>query len=122
MAEGVARGDASPSTSRPKPATARGRTSASGDLLGADAGVRLLIDDGKLVLRVAKINRSFETVVEVGGPLSSRKGVNLPDMIIDSPPLTEKDKSDLAFALDAGVDWVALSFVQRANDILDARR
>ena len=85
-------------------------------------GARLLIDDGKLVLRVAKIKAdSFDTVVEVGGPLSSRKGVNLPDMVIDSPPLTEKDKSDLAFALDAGVDWVALSFVQRASDILDAK-
>ena len=64
-----------------------------------------MIDDGKLVLRVAKINAdSFDTVVEVGGPLSSRKGVNLPDMVIDSPPLTEKDKSDLAFALDAGIE------------------
>ena len=85
-------------------------------------GARLLIDDGKLVLRVTKIaTSSFETMVEVGGPLSSRKGVNLPDMVIDSPPLTEKDRSDLAFALDAGVDWVALSFVQRASDILDAK-
>ena len=85
-------------------------------------GARLLIDDGKLVLRVTAIdNDSFTTTVEVGGPLSSRKGVNLPDMVIDSPPLTDKDHDDLAFALDHGVDWVALSFVQRASDILDVK-
>ena len=85
-------------------------------------GARLLIDDGKLVLRVTTINDdSFTTMVEVGGPLSSRKGVNLPDMVIGSPPLTEKDHADLAFALECGVDWVALSFVQRASDILDVK-
>lgn len=85
-------------------------------------GARLLIDDGKLVLRVTGIgNDSFTTEVEVGGPLSSRKGVNLPDLILDSPPLTEKDKSDLAFALECGVDWVALSFVQRARDVIEAK-
>ena len=85
-------------------------------------GARLLIDDGRLVLRVTSIaNDSFTTTVEVGGPLSSRKGVNLPDLVLESPPLTEKDHADLAFALDHGVDWVALSFVQRARDILDAK-
>ena len=85
-------------------------------------GARLLIDDGKLVLTVTAIGAdSFTTTVEVGGPLSSRKGVNLPDMVIGSPPLTEKDHEDLGFALDHGVDWVALSFVQRASDILDAK-
>ena len=85
-------------------------------------GARLLVDDGKLVLRVTGIaDHSLATVVEVGGPLSSRKGVNLPDAVLDSPPLTEKDHADLAFALDHGVDWVALSFVQRASDILDAK-
>ncbi|MEK9558501.1 MAG: pyruvate kinase, partial [Alphaproteobacteria bacterium] len=85
-------------------------------------GARLLIDDGKLVLRVTAIDTdSFTTIVEVGGPLSSRKGVNLPDMVIGSPPLTEKDHGDLAFALDHDVDWVALSFVQRASDILDVK-
>ena len=87
-----------------------------------EPGARLLIDDGKLVLRVTSIgNDSFTATVEVGGPLSSRKGVNLPDMVLDSPPLTDKDHADLAFALDHGVDWVALSFVQRASDILDAK-
>ncbi|MEC7156257.1 MAG: pyruvate kinase, partial [Pseudomonadota bacterium] len=49
------------------------------------------------------------------------KGVNLPDLVLDSPPLTEKDRSDLAFALDCGVDWVALSFVQRARDVIEAK-
>lgn len=85
-------------------------------------GARLLIDDGKLVLRVTSIgDDSFTTKVEVGGPLSSRKGVNLPDLILDSPPLTEKDMSDLDFALECGVDWVALSFVQRARDVIEAK-
>ena len=73
-------------------------------------------------MRVTRIaGDSFDTIVEVGGALSSRKGVNLPDLVLDSPPLTDKDHADLAYALDAGVDWVALSFVQRASDILDAK-
>lgn len=85
-------------------------------------GARILVDDGRLVMRVTRIaSDSFDTTVEVGGVLSSRKGVNLPDLVLDSPPLTEKDHADLAYALDAGVDWVALSFVQRASDILDAK-
>ena len=85
-------------------------------------GARLLIDDGKLVLRVKSIGAdSFTTTVEVGGPLSSRKGVNLPDLVLASPPLTEKDRSDLAFALDCGVDWGALSFVQRAREVIEAK-
>ena len=68
-----------------------------------EPGARLLIDDGKLVLRVTSIGSdSFTTTVEIGGPLSSRKGVNLPDMVLDSPPLTDKDHDDLAFALDHG--------------------
>ena len=85
-------------------------------------GARILVDDGRLVMRVTRIaGDSFDTIVEVGGALSSRKGVNLPDLVLDSPPLTDKDHADLAYALDAGVDWVALSFVQRASDILDAK-
>lgn len=85
-------------------------------------GARLLIDDGRLVVKVVRIaNDHFEAEIIVGGALSSRKGVNLPDLVLDSTPLTEKDYADLDFALDAGVDWVALSFVQRASDVLEAR-
>jgi pyruvate kinase len=86
-------------------------------------GARLLMDDGKLAFRVTTIrDDSFDAEVLTGGPVKSRKGVNLPDILLDTRPLTEKDIADLEFALDQGVDWVALSFVQRASDIIDARR
>ena len=85
-------------------------------------GTRLLMDDGKLVFKVVSVDRqSFDAEVVVGGPLKSRKGVNLPDIILDTTPLTEKDLADLAYALEKGVDWVALSFVQRASDVIVAR-
>ncbi|MGB2069961.1 MAG: pyruvate kinase, partial [Candidatus Puniceispirillaceae bacterium] len=86
-------------------------------------GARLLMDDGKLAFRVTTIrDDSFDAEVLTGGPVKSRKGVNLPDILLDTRPLTEKDIADLEFALEQGVDWVALSFVQRASDIIDARR
>jgi len=84
---------------------------------------RLLLDDGKLVLRV--IEHTPDTIVtrvEVGGALSNSKGLNVPDMVLPLAALTDKDRSDLAFALDQGVDWVALSFVQRPEDLAEARR
>ncbi len=85
-------------------------------------GARVLMDDGKLVLKVVSLGTdSFVAEVVTGGPVRSRKGVNLPDVVLPSKPLTEKDLSDLDFALAQGVDWVALSFVQRASDMLDAR-
>ncbi len=85
-------------------------------------GARLLMDDGKLVFRVVSVDtKKFVADVLVGGPLKSRKGVNLPDMILDTTPLTPKDLDDLNYALDKGVDWVALSFVQRASDVIAAR-
>lgn len=85
-------------------------------------GARLLMDDGKLVFKVISVaDISFDAEVIVGGPLKSRKGVNLPDIILDTSPLTEKDLADLDFALDKGVDWVALSFVQRSSDVIAAR-
>ncbi len=87
-----------------------------------DPGQRLLLDDGRIRLRVLEVAAdSAETVVEVGGPLSNRKGVNLPEAVLPLPPLTEKDKRDLAFALDLGVDWIAQSFVQTAADVAAAR-
>ena len=86
-------------------------------------GARLLLDDGKLSLRVvAHDGDRIETVVEVGGTLSDRKGLNVPDVVVPVPALTEKDRSDLAFACQAGVDWIALSFVQRPEDLMEARR
>ena len=85
-------------------------------------GARLLMDDGKLVFRVVSVNaKKFVADVLVGGPLKSRKGVNLPDMTLDTTPLTPKDLDDLNYALDKGIDWVALSFVQRASDVIAAR-
>ena len=85
-------------------------------------GARLLMDDGKLVFRVVSVDtRKFVADVLVGGHLKSRKGVNLPDMTLDTTPLTPKDLDDLNYALDKGVDWVALSFVQRASDVIAAR-
>ncbi len=84
---------------------------------------RLLLDDGKLVLRVVKVGADkIETRVEVGGVLSNHKGLNVPDVVVPLAALTDKDQSDLAFALDQGVDWIALSFVQRPEDLATARK
>lgn len=86
------------------------------------AGTELLLDDGKLRLRVDACGPDFaETTVLVGGTLSDRKGVNVPGVLLPISPLTEKDRADLAFGLSLGIDWVALSFVQRPEDINEAR-
>ena len=86
-------------------------------------GSRLLLDDGKLVLRVTdKTDDAITTRVEVGGALSNQKGLNVPDVVVPLAALTAKDRSDLAFALDQGVDWIALSFVQRPEDLAEARK
>ncbi len=82
----------------------------------------LLLDDGKIRLRVEGCGTDHaDTVVIVGGVLSDRKGVNVPGVILPISPLTDKDRRDLAFGLELGVDWVALSFVQRPEDIAEAR-
>ncbi|WP_420349284.1 pyruvate kinase [Pelagibius sp.] len=87
------------------------------------AGTVLLIDDGKLRLEVAESTPDYAiTKVVTGGPLRDRKGVNLPGVILPISPLTDKDRKDLDFALDLGADWVALSFVQRPEDLTEARR
>ena len=84
---------------------------------------RLLLDDGKLVLRVTEIGPDhIVTKVEVGGMLSNRKGLNVPDVVIPIAALTEKDRSDLAFALEQGVDWIAMSFVQRPEDVAEGKK
>ena len=64
----------------------------------------------------------IETQVEVGGTLSNNKGLNVPDVVLPMAALTEKDRSDLAFAVEQGVDWIALSFVQRPEDLAEARK
>ena len=86
-------------------------------------GTELLLDDGRIRLRVGRSTaRMLETEVITGGSLSDRKGVNVPGVVLDLSPLSDKDHRDLAFALDLGVDWVALSFVQRPEDVAQARR
>jgi pyruvate kinase len=91
-------------------------------LAAAQIGTTLLLDDGKLRLRVARKREDhLETEVVVGGPLSDRKGVNVPDVVLPIPALTEKDRADLAFVLDHGIQYVGLSFVQRAEDVAEAK-
>ncbi len=86
-------------------------------------GSDLLLDDGKVRLRIVSKGDDFvETVVVTGHKLSDRKGVNVPDAILELSPLTKKDRADLEVALEMGVDWIALSFVQRPQDILEARK
>ena len=86
-------------------------------------GQRLLIDDGKLRLRVIRADaQAILCSAEVGGVISDRKGVNVPDAVVPIPALTEKDRKDLAFAIQQGADWIALSFVQRPEDVAEARR
>ncbi len=86
-------------------------------------GTDLLLDDGKLKLTVEDTGSDFATTVVVaGGVLSDRKGVNIPNVILDVSPLTPKDRKDLEIALDMGVDWIALSFVQRPEDIAEIKK
>ncbi|WP_324749187.1 pyruvate kinase [Sphingomonas sp. LY54] len=88
-----------------------------------EAGTRLLVDDGKIVLRVLKAEPDrLETMVEVPGTISNNKGLNVPDVVLPVAALTEKDRRDLDFALSHHVDWIALSFVQRSEDVAEARR
>ena len=85
-------------------------------------GTDLLLDDGKVRLTVETCSPgAADTRVAVGGWLSDKKGVNLPNERLDISALTGKDRKDLEFALDLGVDWVALSFVQRPEDLIEAR-
>ena len=88
----------------------------------AGIGATLLLDDGKLRLRVTRKRADgLETEVVVGGPLSDRKGVNVPDIVLPIPALTVKDREDLAFAVEHGANFIGLSFVQRAEDVAEAK-
>jgi pyruvate kinase len=85
-------------------------------------GQTLLLDDGKIRLVVVAVEpERIVTEVVVGGPLSDRKGLNVPDTVLPLAALTAKDRDDLDFACRAGVDWIALSFVQRPEDVVTAR-
>jgi pyruvate kinase len=91
-------------------------------IAAAAINTNLLLDDGKLRLRIThKRDDHLETEVIFGGPLSDRKGVNVPDVILPIPALTAKDRIDLDFALKAGVDYIGLSFVQRPEDVIEAK-
>ncbi|MEH6745681.1 MAG: pyruvate kinase [Maribacter arcticus] len=85
------------------------------------AGERILLDDGKLMFEVVKTNGEDEVLAKViqGGPLKSKKGVNLPNTNISLPALTEKDIKDAEFAISLKVDWIALSFVRFSQDLID---
>jgi len=82
----------------------------------------LLVNDGKIKLRVKDCGKNFANcIVEVGGEISNRKGVNVPDVVLPLAALSKKDLADLEFVCNLGVDWLALSFVQRPEDMAEAR-
>lgn len=89
----------------------------------AKPGERILLDDGKLIFEVVSTNKKDEVLARViqGGPLKSKKGVNLPNTNISQPALTEKDIKDAEFAISQNVDWIALSFVRHAEDLMQLR-
>jgi pyruvate kinase len=87
-----------------------------------EPGASLLVNDGKIRLRVDKCGKDFaDCTVMVGGEISNRKGLNVPDVVLPLAALSEKDLRDLEFVCDLGVDWLALSFVQRPEDVTEAR-
>jgi pyruvate kinase len=90
---------------------------------GVEPGHTMLLDDGKIRLVAIETDKTrIVARVEVGGKLSDRKGVSLPDSTLPFSALTPKDRSDLEAALDAGIDWIGLSFIQRPEDIADAKK
>ncbi len=87
-----------------------------------EQGASLLVNDGKIRLKVDECGPDFANcTVTVGGTISNRKGVNVPDVVLPLAALSTKDRADLEFACELGVDWLALSFVQRAEDVTEAR-
>ena len=88
-----------------------------------EVGTPLLVNDGKIRLVVNDCGKDFANcTVTVGGTISNRKGVNVPDVVLPVAALSEKDRGDLEFACELGVDWLALSFVQRPEDVIEARQ
>jgi pyruvate kinase len=108
----------------PTPGDAHRVTLAHPEIFQAlEPGTDLLLDDGRLRLRVERCGPDFaETIVVIGGKLSDRKGVNVPGVVLPISAMTDKDRQDLTFGLDLNIDWVALSFVQRPDDVAEARR
>jgi pyruvate kinase len=87
-----------------------------------EPGASLLVNDGKIRLKVDKCGPDFaDCTVVIGGTISNRKGVNVPDVVLPLAALSDKDRKDLEFACELGVDWLALSFVQRVADVEEAR-
>ncbi|MBU2525884.1 MAG: pyruvate kinase [Bacteroidetes bacterium] len=86
-------------------------------------GERILLDDGKLIFEVVSTDRAHEVVTKViqGGPLKSKKGVNLPNTKVSLPALTEKDVKDAIFAIEQQIDWIALSFVRTPEDLMELK-
>ncbi|WP_371037992.1 MULTISPECIES: pyruvate kinase [unclassified Rhodosalinus] len=88
-----------------------------------EPGAQLLVDDGKVRLRVEDCGADFaDCTVITGGTVSNRKGVNVPDVVLPLAALSDKDRADLEFVCALGVDWLALSFVQRPEDVIEARQ
>jgi len=88
-----------------------------------EVGTEMLLDDGKLKLQVREHGKDFaDCEIITGGTLSNHKGLNLPNVLIDVSPLTDKDREDLRFALDLGIEWIALSFVQRPEDVIEGQK
>jgi pyruvate kinase len=88
-----------------------------------EPGTELLIDDGKVRLKVIECGPDYaETECLVGGTLSNHKGVNVPNVVLPISAVTEKDRADLSFALEQGADWIAFSFVQRPEDVAEGRK
>ena len=87
-----------------------------------EPGASLLVNDGKIRLKVKECGPDFaDCVVVTGGVISNRKGVNVPDVVLPLAALSDKDRADLEFVCELGVDWLALSFVQRPEDVIEAR-
>ncbi len=121
----LAKGDPFILTSEPIPGS-QTKSFVSYDRLAEEVpeGSTILLDDGKVEMLVEKIDRATKELhcrVVVGGPLSNNKGVNFPGVYLSVKALTDKDREDLVFALDCGVDWVALSFVRNPQDILEIK-
>lgn len=85
-------------------------------------GATLLVNDGKIAMKVLECGPDFaDCIVTTGGTISNRKGVNVPDVVLPLAALSDKDRADLEFVCELGADWLALSFVQRAEDVTEAR-
>lgn len=107
----------------PTPGDAKRVLLSHGEVYAAlSPGLEILLDDGKMRMRVERCGADFaETTVLTSGRLSDRKGLNLPGAVLPLSALSDKDRADLAFGLELGVDFIALSFVQRAEDVAEAR-